>query len=145
MLPDPLSAVARVIQLSVAPVFLLTSLGTILGVLGTRLARIGDRARDLVERFADVPDARRADVRAALEKLALRRRLIQAAITFATLAALLVCVLIAMAFVGSIVHADYSHLVAGLFIAAMVSFIVALLAFLGEVMVAVRSVSIEPG
>ena len=47
---SPLSTVARVIQLSVAPVFLLTAVSTILGVLGTRLGRVVDRARGLVDR-----------------------------------------------------------------------------------------------
>jgi hypothetical protein len=39
--------IARVIQLAIAPVFLLTALGTIVGVLSNRLARIVDRTRTL--------------------------------------------------------------------------------------------------
>ncbi len=140
MTPDSsLSAVARVIQLSVAPVFLLTSLGTILGVLSTRLGRIVDRARAIERTPAAARPA--ADEVAALGR---RRHLVNVAITSATSAALLVCVLIASAFVGSVVHADFSHLVAGLFIAAMIAFIGALVAFLAEVLVAVRSVRIGP-
>jgi len=46
-----ISDISHVIQLSVAPVFLLTSIGTILGVLSTRLARIVDRARALNDRL----------------------------------------------------------------------------------------------
>ena len=49
-LESPLTTVAHTIQLSVAPVFLLTALGTFLAVLSTRLGRIVDRARVLGER-----------------------------------------------------------------------------------------------
>lgn len=37
--------IARAIQLAIAPVFLLTAIGTLLGVMTTRLHRIIDRAR----------------------------------------------------------------------------------------------------
>ena len=50
--------ISHVIQLSVAPVFLLTAIGTILGVLSSRLARIVDRARALNERLEDSPGNR---------------------------------------------------------------------------------------
>lgn len=44
---DTISAVAHVIQLSVAPVFLLAGIGSILNVLAHRLARVVDRARSI--------------------------------------------------------------------------------------------------
>lgn len=47
MLQYPDIAVAYVIQLAVAPVFLLTGIGAILAVMTNRLARIIDRARAL--------------------------------------------------------------------------------------------------
>lgn len=133
----PLSAVARVIQLSVAPVFLLTSLGTFLGVLSTRLGRVVDRARILAEQRE-----RTAAVVEELALLARRRRMVNRAITFGTTAALLVCLLVATAFVGSIASFDASKLVAGLFILAMVAFIGSLGTFLAEVLYAVRSTPI---
>ena len=46
MTPEPhLSLIAITIQLSVAPVFLLTAIGTMIAVLIGRLNRIVDRAR----------------------------------------------------------------------------------------------------
>ena len=42
---------AHIIQLSIAPVFLLTGMGTLLSVLSGRLARIIDRARALEQRL----------------------------------------------------------------------------------------------
>jgi hypothetical protein len=49
-----LSLIAKTIQLSVAPVFLLTAIGTMLAVLVGRLNRIVDRARILEEHLASV-------------------------------------------------------------------------------------------
>jgi hypothetical protein len=139
-----LTNIARVIQLSVAPVFLLTALGTFLGVLSTRLGRIVDRARRLAEQLPGLPALAQDFVRGELAVLVRRRKLVNAAITCATTAALLVCVLIASAFIGSLVRADASHLLAALFILAMLAFIGALVTFLAEVLYAVRSVKIEP-
>ena len=43
----PLSDVSHVIQLAIAPVFLLTAIGTVLNVLAGRLGRAVDRRRVL--------------------------------------------------------------------------------------------------
>ena len=144
MPPDsPISAIARTIQLSVAPVFLLTALGTMLGVFSTRLGRIVDRARRLLEQLPSLAEERRAAVQVELELLVRRRKLVNTAITFGTSAALLVCILIASAFVGSVARWDVSHTVAALFVFAMVAFIGALVSFLTEVLIAVQGVRIE--
>ena len=44
---NEIDEIAHVIQLSIAPVFLLTGVGTLLNVLSGRLARVIDRARFL--------------------------------------------------------------------------------------------------
>jgi hypothetical protein len=138
-----LTDVAHVIQLSVAPVFLLTSVGTILAVLSTRLGRIVDRARVLRERLPELPPDRASAVKADLHVLAVRRHMINMAITAGVCAALFVCVLIAIAFIGSVLAVNTSVVVATLFIAAMIAFVVALLMFLREVLMAVASVRID--
>jgi hypothetical protein len=72
----PISAVARVIQLSVAPVFLLTALGTLLAVFSTRLGRVVDRTRVLIERLPAAPEARRVGLEAEIGLLRRRRKLV---------------------------------------------------------------------
>ena len=42
-----ITSIAHVIQLAVAPVFLLSGIAALLNVLNTRLSRIVDRARQL--------------------------------------------------------------------------------------------------
>ena len=131
--------ISHVIQLSVAPVFLLTAIGTILGVLSNRLARIVDRARALNERLEDSPGNRLPAIRAEMGTLAQRRRMVNLAITFGTTAALLVCVSIATLFLGAVMRANVAVAVASLFILAMAAFVAALVCFLREVLLAVRS------
>lgn len=140
---DHVTDIARVIQLAVAPVFLLTAIGTILSVLSGRLARIVDRARVLVGIVASAAEDRRAAASGELAILLRRRRLVNLAITSCTVSALLVCVLIASAFVGYLVGVDFSIALAVLFIGAMAAFVTALLLFLREILIAVVSLRIE--
>jgi hypothetical protein len=136
--------IARVIQLAVAPVFLLTAIGTILSVLSGRLARIVDRARVLVDRAARAASPeQQAMIQAEIAMLLRRRRLVNLAITSGTTAALLVCVLIASAFVGYLVGVNFSTFLAVLFIAAMAAFVSALVLFLREILLAVATLRPE--
>ena len=139
----PVESVAHTIQLSVAPVFLLTALGTFMAVLGNRLVRIVDRARVLGDRLPDATGASLASVRSELQMLGRRRRLVNFAFTAAVTSALLVCTIIASLFVGSILEVRVSWMAAVLFVAAMLAFITALLLFLREIMMAVASVRID--
>lgn len=141
--PTHVTDIARVIQLAVAPVFLLTAIGTILSVLSGRLARIVDRARVLVDRAEALPEERRAAFHDELQTLLRRRQLVNIAITAGTTAALFVCVLIASAFVGYLVGADLSVFLAVLFIAAMSAFVAALLLFLREIVIAVGTLRLD--
>jgi len=52
-----ITAVAHVIQLSVAPVFLLSGIGAMLAVMTNRLARVIDRARALEAKATADPAA----------------------------------------------------------------------------------------
>ena len=53
-LPQQVSSVAQVIQLAIAPVFLLAGVGALLGVLANRLARVIDRFHVLERSLAGV-------------------------------------------------------------------------------------------
>lgn len=111
--PMPISDVTHVIQLSIAPVFLLTSIAAVLGVLSTRLGRVVDRYRAIEDRLPAIPDtARRAPLEAEAMLLYRRRKLVHVAMTLGTSAALLVCFLIATAFVGALTRTDVSVFVA---------------------------------
>jgi hypothetical protein len=138
------SAVAHVIQLAVAPVFLLTGIGAILAVMTNRLGRIIDRARVLEARLEGASPKTLATLRADLATLSLRAKLIGRAITLCTTTALLVCTVIAILFLSAFLHFDASIPVALLFVAAMLAFFLGLLWFLREIFVATASLRIGP-
>ena len=131
--------VARLIQLAVAPVFLLTAVGTIIGVLSTRLGRAVDRSRLLEDRLRQLqPEAQKA-ARDELSLLSRRTRLVYGAMVLAVICALFVGLLIAVAFVDAFINIDLSKFIGLLFIGAMLAFILSLLVFLREIFLAVTS------
>jgi hypothetical protein len=138
------SNIAHAIQLAVAPVFLLTAIGAMLGVMTNRLGRVIDRARLLEGRLENASDGDSHALKTHLIILSRRAKMINIAITCCTMTALLVCSVIAVLFFGSFVRFDISAPVAILFILAMVLLVVGLLWFLREVFLATASLRIGP-
>ncbi len=134
-----LTDISRVIQLAVAPVFLLTAIATLINALNSRLGRIVDRRRVVQERQQTQVSDAAAAAQLEIRMLVRRSRLVYYAIFCAVLSALLVCLVVAGAFLGALLGADLARSVAALFIAAMVAMIAALGLFLREVFLAVRS------
>jgi hypothetical protein len=137
------SAVAHVIQLAVAPVFLLSGIGAMLAVMTNRLSRVIDRARTLEGRLDVASPAHAVAVRADLNILARRATLVGRAITLCTTTALLVCTVIAVLFLSAFVRFDASIAIAVLFIAAMTTFFFGLLWFLREIFLATSNLRIR--
>ena len=75
-----INQITHVITLAIAPVFLLTAVGTIIGVLANRLARIVDRIRVLEERLHEIGLDELLPAREELENLRQRLRLIYLAL-----------------------------------------------------------------
>jgi hypothetical protein len=131
--------ITRVIQLAVAPVFLLTAIATMINAMNMRLGRIVDRRRVVQERADAAEPASAAVARREIGQLQRRSNLVYYAILFSVLAALLVCLVVAGAFLGALLGADLVRTIAALFIGAMLAMIAALSLFLREVYLAVRS------
>ena len=129
--------ITRAIQLAVAPVFLLTAIGTLITALNNRLGRAVDRRRIVQERLQDAAQEGAVEARRELARLAQRSRLIYFAILAAVAAALLVCMVVALAFVGALLSVELSKMVAVLFILSMCALIVSLALFLREIFLAV--------
>lgn len=133
-----ITTVAHVIQLAVAPVFLLTGVGTILNVMASRLSRIIDRFRVLENVTPNPGNDRRAQDE--MKVLAHRERVIYWAISLCTICALLICIVIATLFVGSVMGVQLTSVIAFLFIAAMLALIGGLLSLLREIYIATGSI-----
>jgi hypothetical protein len=135
-----IEAVAGIIQLAVAPVFLIAGIAGLLGVLSTRLARIIDRARVIERR---IPQAKREDQRQLLraETATLWKRidLINWAIRLCVSGALAVCLVIVALFVGDFVSFNISVVIAILFVTAMLLLIAGLVFLLREIGVSTRT------
>ncbi len=129
--PEAYPDMVRAIQLALAPVFLLTGIAGLLNVMAGRLARIVDRVRELGRDAGPADPARRV-----LER---RRHFTSIAITACTIAALLVCIVIATLFVEAMLEAPLKWLVGGLFTAAMLALVVGLAFFLREVQLAMQA------
>jgi hypothetical protein len=139
MHPENVIDVTRLVQLAIAPVFLLTAVGTIIGVLSSRLGRVVDRSRALEDRLRQLAPEGQKAVREELSVLARRVRLVYASMTLAVVCALFVGLLIAVAFVDAFVALDLSRFIGLLFIGAMLAFILALMVFLREIFLAVAN------
>jgi hypothetical protein len=125
------SDISHVIQLAVAPVFLLTAIATMINAMNTRLVRVVDRRRVIEDRLLAAP--RKIELEVELTALIHRSHLAYRGIFCAVLAALLVCLVVAGAFIGALIAVDLSKAVAVTFVLAMSSMIVALGMFLREV------------
>ena len=135
--------ITRVIQLAVAPVFLLTAIGTLIAVLNVRIGRNVDRRGVVETELRETAENNQTDEHRARQRelrlLARRIRLNYFAMLSAGVGALLVCLVVAGAFVGALVSADISREVAVLFILAMFAVVGCLSMFLREVFLAVTA------
>ena len=135
---NDVTTVAHVIQLAVAPVFLLTGIGAILNVITSRLARIVDRSRVLNSSNERDDPAHKQE----MATLSRRSRWVHWAVGLCTMSALLICIVIAALFIGSETGIDPSQAVSLLFISAMLTLIFGLLCFLREVFLATGNMGI---
>jgi hypothetical protein len=135
------TSVTHVIQLAVAPVFLLTAIATLISALNVRLGRIVDRQRVLLLELSTSAGPSSASLARPqeLELLSRRVHLSYLAIVAAVLAGLFICLVVASAFVGVLLEVDLAKLLAALFVLAMLSLIASLSLFLREIYMAVST------
>lgn len=133
------TGVAQVIQLAVAPVFLLAGVGTTLNVLAARIGRIIDRARLMEDRLLTASPEHAEELHARLRVLSRRASLINRAIALCVLCGLLVSLVVAALFVSSSLHIDLAMPIAIAFVVALLSLAAALIYFLREVFIATQA------
>jgi hypothetical protein len=137
---EDLSAVTHGIQLAVAPVFLLTAVSGMIGTVAGRLARIIDRARVLEARVAGAVESDPAMAATYEELRTLRQRgwLVNGSIALLTFCAMLIGLTIVMLFLGETAQLNILRLATVSFLAGVTCFILALLCFLTETVLATR-------
>ena len=135
-----IDTIAHVIDISVAPVFLLAGISGLLMVLTNRLARTIDRSRSLqMASENQLLPADKVSIDNEMASLLKRSRFINLSISLATASALLVCLVIITLFLGSLISINVSQVIASLFIICMVILSAAFSCFLAEVFIASRT------
>ena len=146
MLPATESAteVAQIIQLAVAPVFLLAGVGAFLNVCASRLSRIVDRSRGLEPLLLASRGTEHDRLLGELRILDRRMALVSRAIFLSVLSAVLTCAVVVLLFAAGLIDAQVGTAIALLFIASMVSLALGFGIFLVETRLGSRAVRIRP-
>ena len=136
--------IVTVLQVAMAPAFLLVALGGMLNIFTGRLARIIDRSRVMQDRYFETEGAAHILCVNELRDLQLRIKYVNSAIYFSVLSAIVVCILIGLLFVmGLTSHPALAQIVAGAFIFAVILLSVALIQFSREVRTGIRDFMIR--
>lgn len=127
--------VQQVVQLSLAPAFLLAGIGAVMNVMTNRLIWVANR----IERILDQLDAGTNEgLRAELPALEQRRIYAQRAVMFSTASALAISLVILLLFFSAFVKAALGTLVAGMWVICMGLLVTGLGSFLMETRTAAR-------
>jgi hypothetical protein len=133
------SAISHGIQLAVAPVFMLSAVAALIGALATRLARIIDRARDIEERLA-AGDIRNEEAAYwELNRLRLRGRVVNWSVGLLVVCAVLIGATVMTLFLGETSSPRTEKLVPWSFLGGITCFVLALLCFLVETLLATHT------
>jgi CBS domain containing-hemolysin-like protein len=135
--------IGRLIQIAMAPAFLLMATGNILTMFAGRLARVVDRERVQMKEFNETEGEAHIRVVNELRLLDRRAAIVNLAILMGTLSAVTVGLVIASIFVLSLTGYKFGLFVAGGFILAMVFLITGLILFIAEIRLATRNIRIE--
>ncbi len=138
-MPLDTDTITQGIRLAVAPVFLLTAVSGMIGAVAGRLARIIDRARTIEDRARESGDAEfLARAFTELGELRQRGRLANGCIALLTSCAFLIGLTIILLFLGETTAFESARWAVGGFLAGVACFLMALLCFLAETVIATR-------
>ena len=135
--------VAKLIQLALGPVFLISGVGITLNMLTSRLARIVDRARTLeAQRESTSNENKLASIDEDLKVIFRRARHINMAIALGTTSAFLTALVVTLLFASEFTPLAVGGVIAAMFVASMACLSVSFLLFLFEVRIATKSLRI---
>ena len=141
--PTSVATVAQIIQLALAPVFLLAGIGAFLNVCAGRLSRIVDRARAIEPLLLASRGGEHDRWLGEIRVLDRRMVLVSRAIFLSVLAAVLICTVVVLLFAAGLFGAHFGTEIALLFIASMVAVGAGYAVFLQETRVGSRAVRIR--
>jgi cytochrome c biogenesis protein CcdA len=134
---DSVESVAHVIQVALTPVFLLSGIASLLGVLSTRLARVADRVDALAEKLEGDEPVDRRKLQRRLAYLRRRSHVLDAAVMMGTLGGVATSCAGLLLFVGTLRDQPGASLFVAFGLALLFT-MGALVAFLIEMLLASR-------
>jgi Protein of unknown function (DUF2721) len=135
---------AQTIQIALAPVFLLVAMGSLLNVITGRLARVVDRSRQLIERYSETEGDEHVRLVRELRIIDRRMTIINWSMALCVACGIVVCIMVAMLFLMGSGQQALTTPIAATFIIAMLLLLVALVLFMLEVRLAIRTIHV-PG
>ena len=136
--------VAHVVQVALTPVFLLSGIGTLLGMFNLRQNRIADHLEhlnDLLEQEADADKS--ALLLSHMRRLRRRRTALDGALVMGALGAASTCCAAFVLFLGSVRDAQIAGWLDGLFGTALLCTVLGLLCFLADTVLAWHGIRLD--
>lgn len=139
------SSFLQVIQMAITPVILLSGVGGLMITLTNRMARVVDRTQTLAEQARKAADAseERVILESQLDILWRRSLLAQRAVLCAGLSMLLACMLVMVIFIDAVMAREFVVEMIVIFVASILCLIAALVAFLRDIVVALRALKLD--
>jgi hypothetical protein len=134
-----------VLQMAIGPVVLISGVGLLILSLTNRMGRVVDRGRNLAEELRSEDRPHHPRTVEQLRILSQRAGLLRLAIVFATLSVLFAALLIITLFIFAAMKIEAAWLISGLFICALVSIVVSMVAFLQELNHALKAFRMDIG
>jgi hypothetical protein len=121
--------VQQVVQLSLAPAFLLSGIGAVMNVIMSRMIWISQRIENIEEKMEGQRTAKQAREVGWLMR---RRKLMQGAIMFSTAAAVMISAVIMLLFISAYITSQIGTVIAALWVLTMALLVTGLGFFLFE-------------
>lgn len=134
--------VQQVVQLSLAPAFLLSGIGAIMNVIMSRMIWIAQRVEKIDEKMEDQRTPKQVREHSWLLR---RRKLAQGAIFFSTAAAVIISIVIGLLFIAAYITAQIGTVIAALWVLTMVLLVTGLGFFLMETRLAALGAQVPEG
>ena len=143
MQTTPLSEIVPVLQTAIGPVILISGTGLLLLTMTNRLGRAIDRSRILSRELATQPAAAQARIKAQLDILWRRAKLIRLAIALAAGSALIAAILIVLLFLAALLQLASAVEIEVLFILCVASLGSSLAVFIHDINQSLAALRLE--
>jgi hypothetical protein len=138
-------SLTHVIQVALTPVFLLSAIAALLNVFSTRLVRVADQVDQISAKLKEVANPDAGDLAAQFAYLRRRSVALEMAVVLGTLGATATCGAAFALFLGALRNSAAVSMLFALFGLALLCTILAITAFMVEMLMAGRGLRAEAG